>query len=986
MSVSTQPVWITEAGSLGVVAENQFNQWILETAQAESETVFYRVIAGDLPAGVYLSTTNNVTTLSGIPQTTYTAGQDVLVSGADVTFKFAIRAYTTINNQSTGTVKRLSDRTFTITVAGQSVPVWITPAGSIGSYYDGLLLNPGIQLQYIDENIVPGVTPVTLVSGQLPPGLSVSGTGLISGLIQPNPVLATINGFSRDGQKFDQYPFDFPINSPAFTYEFTLKVSDGRTSSLRTFSLYIASTSSFSADAETVTLGDAIRIDTITGTGTSTIITFPTQTTVPFTVNDLLKIEGVSDAFNGFYKVLSAGHSSVSCDNTAVGTYASVGLVSPVISTAPMSADNSLLKASISSDDAPIVTNPEGSIGTVRNDNFFAYQFTGYDINNYPLGFEISTPEDWPEGLHLDPNTGWLSGYIPDLGLTELTFDFTVRVYLIDDPYVISNPFSYSLTFIGAISSNVTWLTPSDLGTISNGGTSTFYVEAVSTSGLSLQYKLLSGSDSNLPQGLTLLPSGNIVGRVSFDTFKLYDIIDSVKVYTTIDDGLTTFDLKHTFTVTAYSADNYVNVSKQFSITVLNTYDVPYDNLYIQCMPPQQDRELIRSLLTDTSIFPPSLLYRNDDPNFGLAHNVVYNHAYGLTATTLETYVTSLQLNHYWKNLVLGSIKTARALDDLGNVIYEVVYSEVVDTLVNNEGVGADKQVVLPYPIDANTSSEIDVVYPNALEDMRDQVIDVVGQESNVLPRWMLSKQADGRVLGFTPAWVIAYTQPGKSGQIAYNIQTQFGTQLNKVDFQADRYELDNALSYNWDPFTNSWVVLPGGTPPAATTFDINYHYDISIADGGTGFRVGDVITIPGTEVGGTAPENNVNIIVNTVDGSGAILSVFSNGNANLLAADTFYDNANGTGGTGTGDLWDVTVVPGVATPFDYGSLQFVAPSNINTNTQAYDRYLMYPKRNILGGVETVGPQGVLWTNTDANAVTWLNDSNTRIVWLEENP
>jgi hypothetical protein len=46
----------------------------------------------------------------------------------------------------------------------------------------------------------------------------------------------------------------------------------------------------------------------------------------------------------------------------------------------------------------------------------------------------------------------------------------------------------------------------------------------------------------------------------------------------------------------------------------------------------------------------------------------------------------SLYLNHYWKNLILGSIETAQALDAAGNVIYEVVYSRIIDNLVNNNG------------------------------------------------------------------------------------------------------------------------------------------------------------------------------------------------------------------------------------------------------------------------------------------------------------
>jgi hypothetical protein len=98
---------------------------------------------------------------------------------------------------------------------------------------------------------------------------------------------------------------------------------------------------------------------------------------------------------------------------------------------------------------------------------------------------------------------------------------------------------------------------------------------------------------------------------------------------------------------------------------------------------------------------------------------------------------------------------------------------------------------------------------------MRDQVIDVVGQISSKLPLWMKSKQSNGRVLGFTPAWVMCYVKPGRGQQVAYYVQTLFDGQLNSVDFKVDRYVLDAALSKNWDTTTQDW------TPqPSLTTFD----------------------------------------------------------------------------------------------------------------------------------------------------------------------
>jgi hypothetical protein len=260
-----------------------------------------------------------------------------------------------------------------------------------------------------------------------------------------------------------------------------------------------------------------------------------------------------------------------------------------------------------------------------------------------------------------------------------------------------------------------------------------------------------------------------------------------------------------------------VSVYKTFTLRLFREYNKPYQNLLVEALPPPNDRELIASLLDNQDIFVPEYIYRPDDPNFGKATRVIYQHAFGLAPETIDTYVESLYLNHYWKNLVLGQIETAQALNPDGTVLYEVVYSKIQDNLVNSAGESVSKIVALPYPITDPTdgSTQLSTVYPNSLVNMRDQVIDVVGQISQTLPLWMTSKQTNGRVLGFTPAWVLCYTQPGRSAQIAYYLQQQFGTQLNKVDFKVDRYVLDRTLSRNWDTTTQTWTPTP-----SLTTFD----------------------------------------------------------------------------------------------------------------------------------------------------------------------
>ena len=108
-----------------------------------------------------------------------------------------------------------------------------------------------------------------------------------------------------------------------------------------------------------------------------------------------------------------------------------------------------------------------------------------------------------------------------------------------------------------------------------------------------------------------------------------------------------------------------------------------------------------------------------------------------------------------------------------------------------------------------------------------------------------------------------------------------------------------------------------------------------------------------------------------------------------MFAFNNTYGLVSGTNvsGSGYGACWDIIVVPGLGasypantpwinnmntfvnwinnqavgvywtsggtidfdTQFDGGSLTFNAPADQNTNTNAYDKYLLFPKRNILG-------------------------------------
>ena len=917
-----QPIWITPAGSLGIIPEGIFYQQSIrayDPAPEPGTDIYYRVIAGTLPAGVQCSATGLI---AGVPQAIASLQGVPQPVNRNETSKFTVRAYT--ENEATGAVLRIADRTFTLTVSGNDIPEFTTPYGSfatnntasftgaisgteltvsaiasgtiqngmvirgtnivpgttiintgtasggtgtytvnisqnnlgttitgwIGVYYDGDLvdLTFGYTNQDPDETIV-----VRKVSGELPGGLTLSTAGRLYGYIEPAASVTQVPGY--DETQIDTVPYDFVVSAISKNYQFTLEVTDGKSSSLRTFTIYVYNRNDLTADTTTIT-------------GDNTFVT----------------------------------------------------------------ADENLERA-------PFLINAEPSdLGRVRSDNYFAYQFRANDYDTADLTYSISVNEGegLPPGLTLDPTTGWYYGFIPDQGLLEVTYSFNIQISQTDTPGVVSQQYPFTLTIVGITDSECTWLTDTDLGVLENGATSLLKVEAVNRGNKPLSYRLKNGAFNQLPQGLTLLPSGEIAGRVTFNTFSVdlgFTTFDKTQSNIT---GIseTTFDSSFTFTVNAYAADpsqdvynvasvtvtnggsgysgvnlptlefsapvgataekaeavavvtggvitsvnvtnqgagyyseptltitqgfggsgavltpviqpygarDAISVFKTFTIRIFRAYNYPYQNLYVVALPPANDRALINNLLTNQEIFVPDYIYRPDDANFGVSTVVKYEHAVGLAPETIDTYVSSLYLNHYWKNLILGSIETAQALDANGNVVYEVVYSKIVDNLVNTAGESVSKIVNLPYDIvdPGDGSTQISQVYPNSLVNMRDQVIDVVGQISTKLPLWMTSKQTNGRVLGFTPAWVICYANPGRSKQIAYYISEYFAQQLNSVDFKVDRYVLDRTLSKNWNTETQQWT--PKGSLTTFDYYNTTGYVNIGLVDCATNLAYVDI-------------------------------------------------------------------------------------------------------------------------------------------------
>jgi hypothetical protein len=251
------------------------------------------------------------------------------------------------------------------------------------------------------------------------------------------------------------------------------------------------------------------------------------------------------------------------------------------------------------------------------------------------------------------------------------------------------------------------------------------------------------------------------------------------------------------------------------------------------------------------------------------------------------------------------------------------VYSKIIDNLVNANGQSVSQILNLAYPIidPADGSTVLTQVYPNSLFDMRNQVIDVVGQISTKLPLWMTSKQTDGRVLGFTPAWVICYTNPGRSRQIAYYIQSQFGQQLNRVDFKVDRYILDRTLSRNWDTTTQHWTPTP-----SLTTFDrfntAGYNF-IGTVDIATNLAYSDV------------NQRSLEYINNLGGLDGEISNI--NGNLLIFVKQENYDGPPGSQYATTDEAWQDYLYP-----YDSGTATG-GPGSYSRDGETFDESVTVP-------------------------------------------
>jgi hypothetical protein len=754
------PVWTATAGKIATIDEQASFSLQLEANTSDSTTIAYSVIAGSLPAGMQVTTDG---LLTGTP--------------AEVAKR---TLYTFVVRATAGAA--ITDRTFSIDVQGADAPTFTTASGqlqlddstSVGLYWviDGSSVS--VQMQATDTDTEAGQSLVyEIVDGTLPPGVTMSKTGLISGIVQltDDQRYGARGGYDGTGTDdgFDG-TFDRTVISKSISknFDFIVRVSDGTSFVEQNNSIFV-----YSAD---------------------------------------------------FWRV---SNTAITIDATEI--------------------DESALTMDLSANRRPVFRTGS-DLGTFRHDNNIVVKIDVEDFDPQQGDLEYSIQSGaLPTGVSIDVNSGELYGQLARQSAVEVDHTFTVRANRVVTTGVnVFTDQAFTLKVIGEIDIGIAFTTPATVGTLKADIPSLLHIEAVTEeTDRVLSYSVTSGA---LPTGITLSDQGNLIGTIDPS-----DFTDSTRAYT--------------FTVTVSDQYQAAATSKEFTLNI----DIPYTQTEYGNMSGHAtsfiDQNIFYNIAQDPKINSVNNIFRPEDTNFGMKLKPDMLMIAGLEAQTLTTFQQQMEQNHAPKTLYFGDIKTAVAKEGT-TTKYEIVYVEIKDQLVNNDGNAVASAIPLRNSVvkpmlgprasstDATTDyvdyevttdgglsfstagskvryanqlsadlGFIETIYPNAVANMRSRMKTLGHKEWDYLPLWMKTTQAgDLAPLGYVTAVPLCYCKPGTSALVKKRIEDK-KLNFKNIAFTIDRYVVSNSK------ITSNTFTGDGST----TSFDLGeivHEQDILVKEG----------------------------------------------------------------------------------------------------------------------------------------------------------
>ena len=811
----TSPVWQTSAGFLGTLTERDP---AFVTVAASGAGITYTVISGSLPTGLILDAQAGI--ISGTPASVARVTNSV----------FVIRASNTDG---------LNDRTFSLDIFGPSAPIWDTPVGAlpVGPNGEQYTLNK----EWVDytvraetDALISGSKLryyIAFNAGQLPPGLTLTEDGRIYGIVDDQLQLDTLASVSGgyDKERYDAYPFDHSASSSGSSakpesinkiYQFTITVTDTVVSATRTFTINVNDPNSLRVD------NSIIHVDTdsyLTSVGyllpplwqnklgenltkisnlgvmrasRDQIITLYDYDPYPFVgpvrydwstlVNPEIPLVADSQIGNQQLNVhAKPGQATTNLRNQNQVYFKNVAVLPTKdmylnLSDYVTAADPTtyLITGVVVTTSTVVITN----LGT-------ATHYSGYINLDQPLkntipdstNIFVGSPSQHPAGMQLDGAAGQLYGQIPYQPAYSKSYRFTIKLIKTDTATgnTISNSQIFILTVKGDVENTIQWISTSSLGVLIPGQTSELAVKAVNTNTTySLEYKLMSGS---LPQGLTLYPDGTVQGQA----------ITQASTGTSI----------YNFVVQANDVYLLSAIQQNFTITVDQETLNQYTQIYLRPFLPVDQRLSYRSFTGDAALFNPSVLYRPNDPNFGVQSSIKMVIETGIQAVNPAEYILQIQNYLGRKRFYFGDVKSVVAQDSSRTPVYELIYVDIIDNQMSGS-VSAESFVYgdgsTYYPITVGAMQA-------ALESIIIDDTTPIDLAENLQPRYMSTIQpVTGLKLGFIKAVPICYALPGESAKIISLIKSS-GFDFKNYNFDTDRIVIENNTTTN----QTTWITYP---------------------------------------------------------------------------------------------------------------------------------------------------------------------------------
>lgn len=871
-------IWTQPSGTIISVIPEQITVSIPLPLAGDLTGVTFRVISGELPSGLSIVGQNII-------------GSSYIVANA-TNYKFCIRASRDIYNTTVSPSKYIrtdiADRTFNIIITGFNPPTFVTPAGLLPvgdnkQYYTVDQTYLSYALEVTDLDIAVGQTLKFFIAdgdGTLPPGLSLSQDGVISGYVKPAPRITINDGVGNyDEQGFDAAVFDFglrPTNgfdtyhydnvifdysvknkvvqTLSLNYQFKVTVTDGVNYAQRIFKIFVTGSDEFRADSTAP--------DSMAGgfTADSTYVRKPVWITngnlglfrsnnyftVPVALYDNTNVSFRIEATNEETHVVAYKLSST--DNIAGSVFVTVNTLTST--SVPQIGQYFTLDYYVDN-----ATDKVYTISNVQQLTPTRYRLTLtapliVDIPNSTV-FYAGTLSKLPPGVQFDELTGALYGIIPYQPAVTTQYVFTLTASRPGDNLdEISNASRrFNITILGSINSVITWITPTELGSIPADFLCTLRIVAeTSVVGAVVSYELNDlnpdGSQSRLPPGLELNGDGEIIGTVN----QVYNNITQTSGLILFDGGSTTFDRStglfdrgYFFTVRAYDQYGYSAVAQTFNIMVTTPNSLFYSNIVARPFLVPAQRSAWSSFINNASVFTPSSVYRSNDPNFGVQTSLTMLVYAGIQTTNAAAYIGAMGLNNKKKRFQFSSLKKAVATDTItGDPLYEVVYVQMIDPAEPN---GQHKPLSIktksPISNDISVDSNLDfystqlsaldanslysdrpdfnvtvdstgfgasnprpsVYFPNSITNWQTRLGAVGATERNYLPLWMRSIQPGNKAeLDYILAIPLCFCKPGTADTILTNIKFN-NFDFNSLDYTIDRYTLSSAGGYADDKY-----------------------------------------------------------------------------------------------------------------------------------------------------------------------------------------